>query len=83
MLNIYMTEIQPMKPILLPNLSHIEPTLDKPSSSGSTGYANHSAKPIKQSVKPAVHLGLIINYSPSAGLSVELVEFHVILITDY
>lgn len=69
-----------MKPILLPHLKHTEPCLDESYESGTTGYASHAVKPIKQSVKPEVYLGLIVNYSPSAGLSVELVEVHVILI---
>lgn len=69
-----------MKPILLPYLSHTEPRPDESYESGTTGYASHAVKPIKQTVKPEVYLGLIFNHSPSAGLGVELVEVHVILI---
>lgn len=69
-----------MKTILLPNLSHTELCPDESYESGTTGYASHAVKPIKQTIQPTVHLGLIVNYSLSAGLSVELVEFHVILI---
>lgn len=71
-----------MKPILLPHLKHTEPRPDESHTSGTTGYTSHAFKPIKQTIQPAVHLGLIVNYSPSAGLSFELVEFHVILIAD-
>lgn len=69
-----------MKPLLLPHLNHTEPHTSKPNSPESVGYTSHSAKPIKHTIKPAVHVGLIINHSPDAGISVELVEVHVILI---
>lgn len=71
-----------MKSMLLPELNHNEPQPVKPSSPQSTGYASHVAKPIKQTIKPAVHVGLIINHSPDAGISVEQIEVHVILISD-
>lgn len=71
-----------MKHILLPNLRPTEPEPVKPNSPQSAGYGSYSAKPIKQTIKPAVHVGLIINHSPSTGISVELVEVHVILISD-
>lgn len=71
-----------MKPILLPDLNPTESESIKPSSPQSAGYASHAAKPIKQTIKPAVHLGLIINHSPSTGISIERIEVHVILISD-
>lgn len=71
-----------MKPILLPDLNPTEPEPVKPSSPPSTGYANHPTKPIKHTIKPAVHVGLMINHSPSTGISVERIEVHVILISD-
>ncbi|RYY78290.1 MAG: hypothetical protein EOO69_11230 [Moraxellaceae bacterium] len=69
-----------MKPILLPNLNATEPHTAKSNSPQSAGYASHVAKPIKQGIKPAVHVGLIVNHSPDVEISVELVEVHVILI---
>ena len=71
-----------MKPILLPNLNPTEPQPVKPNSPESKGYTSHSAKPIKHIIKPAVHLGLIVNHSRGTGLSVELIEVHAILIAD-
>lgn len=71
-----------MKPILLPNLNPTEPEHVKPHSPKSAEYASHVAKPIKHTIKPAVHLGLIINHSPDTGISVEQIEVHVILISD-
>lgn len=71
-----------MKPILLPNLNPTEPEPVKPNSPESVGYASHPTKPIKQTIKPGVHVGLIINHSPDTGISVEQIEVHVILISD-
>lgn len=71
-----------MKPILLPDLNPTEPQPVKSSSPQSAGYASHPTKSIKHTIKPAVHLGLIINHSPSTGISIERIEVHVILISD-
>ncbi|TEU24918.1 hypothetical protein [Alkanindiges illinoisensis] len=71
-----------MKPILLPDLNLTELHTAKPNSPESAGYSSYSAKPIKQTIKPAVHVGLIINHSPDAGINVERIEVHVILISD-
>ena len=71
-----------MKPILLPNLNPTEPQPVEPNSPESAGYASHVAKPIKQTIKPAVHVGLMINHSPDTGISIEQIEVHVILISD-
>lgn len=71
-----------MKPILLSNLNPTEPHTAKPNSPQSAGYASHPTKPIKHTIKPAVHVGLIINHLPSTGISVERIEVHVILIGD-